>query len=419
MQFFNRGRATVPKPPTAPVPPAPASPPKPPAAEPPTAPAPEPPALAAVDGWSWLTPTRVVVGAAALPSLLSLVWLASTVAQITGGPSGWAAGVFADVVIVSTVAIAWFAPDVRRMAGIGGWAAAIAASALLGWHHWGTEAVAFSLLPVGSKFLWHVALMARTAWEARRDQDVRARVEAERQEREAEVARAKAHAQEQRLAAEAGAARQAAEAGADDCSLTVEQRREIADLKRAAAFARAKAEAEAEEATAKIHAEKTVDMATDQAEADRLKARYELAAQIGGGLPLTVLAQFLPDLPGMEVTEVAAKDRSRVEAAPRKEVAAAASAGFGFAQPRARVGGASPTGLGVPPHACPDASPCASPQEEDLPVSDRLLRYVADNGAGSTVKGAARELGVDPRTVRRYRDDLALDHDMSALYSTR
>ncbi|KOX11843.1 hypothetical protein ADL05_23070 [Nocardiopsis sp. NRRL B-16309] len=264
--------------------------------------------------WSWITPTRVAVAAAIVPSALSLVWVASTVAEITGGASGLVAGIFADVLIVSTVAVGWFNADVRRQASLGGWVASIAAGLLLGWHHWGTEEVAFALVPVGAKFLWHVALTARTAWERRRDQAARSRAEAERQAREATETR------------------EAAEAGADDCSLTVEQRRQIADLKRAAAFARAKADAEAEESKAKIHAEQTVDMATDQAEAERLKARYELAAQIGGRLPLAVLAQFLPDLPGVEVSEVPTRNgaHSRLEAAPRPEVAAAATVPAGF-----------------------------------------------------------------------------------------
>ncbi len=79
--------------------------------------------------------TRIIVAAASVPSVLSLIWFASTVAETIGGPGGWAAGVFADVLIVSTVAVAWFNPEVRRLAGFGGWVAAVAAGVLLGWHY--------------------------------------------------------------------------------------------------------------------------------------------------------------------------------------------------------------------------------------------------------------------------------------------
>ncbi|SIO86163.1 winged helix-turn-helix domain-containing protein [Nocardiopsis sp. JB363] len=303
--------------------------------EPATAPSAVPASSGPVASWPWLTPTRIMVAAAALPSLLSLVWVATTVAEITAGPegemsaAGLATGVFADVLIVSTVLIGWFMPSVRTQASIGGWIAAGAASLLLGWHYWGSEQLFFAAVPLAAKFLWHLALQARTAAEA-----VLARRAAQRAQAEKEEAEKAA------LAEAAAQAAAAAEAGADDAALTVDQRRTIADLKREAAFAKAKADAEAERERARIEAENTVDMATDRAEAERLKARYDLAAQVGGRLPIQVLAQFLPELPGVttEVTEVH-RDRSQISAAPAANGAAeAVPAGFGAALSEAQRG---------------------------------------------------------------------------------
>ncbi|MEV2276185.1 hypothetical protein AB0I72_11405 [Nocardiopsis sp. NPDC049922] len=210
----------------------------------------------------WFTPTRLVIGAAVLPSLLSLIWVATTVAEITGGPGGWAAGIFADVVIVSTVAVAWFNPDVRRVASIGGWVAAIAAGVLLGWHYLGTEQIAFALVPIGSKFLWHVALLARTAWERRRAAAVRTvNARAERARRETEEA---AHAEAERT-------REREQALSTE--LTEDELRELASLRRQAAYARARAEAENELTTAEADADRLRQEAV--AEAERIRRETE------------------------------------------------------------------------------------------------------------------------------------------------
>ncbi|MFE1396264.1 hypothetical protein ACFW3Z_25645 [Nocardiopsis alba] len=86
--------------------------------------------------------------------------------------------------------------------------------------------------------------------------------------------------------------------------------------------------------------------------------------------------------------------------------------------------GASPSDLGVPPGASParlprapqGASPASGGVEQPLTGPQRLLSYLTEAGSEATVKGAARELRVDPRTIRRYRDRLAdAGHDMAAL----
>src|SRR5690606_14683943 len=73
------------------------------------------------------------------------------------------------------------------------------------------------------------------------------------------------------------------------------------------------------------------------------------------------------------------------------------------------AGGGAGADLQVPPGASPDASRASGQQ--------RLLAYLAEHGTEATVKGAARALGVAPRTIRRYRDALAgAGHDMGPLY---
>src|SRR5699024_11736756 len=70
----------------------------------------------------------------------------------------------------------------------------------------------------------------------------------------------------------------------------------------------------------------------------------------------------------------------------------------------------------MPPHTPGDAPRGASPAEGALSGPQRLLDYVTQAGNEATVKGAAREMGVHPRSIRRYRERLAeAGHDVSAL----
>lgn len=392
---------------------------------------PEPEPVAVVDPpegpvgrWAWLTPTRITIGFAAIPSLISLIWLVTSVAEIISGPEGEmtaggiATGVFFDVLVVGTLVFGWFFPSVRQLASIGGWIGAGAASALLTYHYWGTEAVAFAVVPLFAKFLWQLALQAKTAAE---------KVKADRALGEAQRAQ-----DEQKKAAE--------EASADDSSLTVKQRKIIAAELNGAEFDEALAAARARRARAEIEADNTVRMARDEAEAARLRERFRLAGEIGGMMPLAMLAQYLPDLPGVNVTEV---QQGQLGASPQQMAPAAAAgswgsvnaqaapvAGFGFSQPTPPAGGAPRVDLGVPPHASPAAPPAppqgASPAPAPSPAQavestgpQRLLAYMewaAKAGEGTTVKGASRELDVDPKTIRRYRDKLTrMGYDMSAL----
>lgn len=366
----------------------------------------EMPSQEQVGRWPWLTTTRIMVGAAVVPSLLSLIWLATTVAQWSAGPdgeltaAGLATGIFADVLIVSTVIVGWVAPAVRREASIGGWIGAVAAAGLLGHHYWGSEQVFFALVPIAAKFLWHLALRAKTLAEQRKARHYQgARTQAQEEEK-----------------------KELEEASADDCSLTLEQRRMIADLKRDAEFTRLKAEATAARDTAEIEAENKVDMARDRAEADQLRARYALADQVGRRLPISILSQLI-DLPEIEVNEVRDRsgDRSELEAAPApEERAELAPAGFGagLAEARNGIGGIgadlrtdpspspAPTGGGngstgmVQPHH-------AARRAAGQATRDRIRAAIRQYGPEISTNALAAELGLSRTTVRDHRKALA------------
>jgi len=351
----------------------------------------------------WFTPTRGMVAVASLPSLLSLILMVSTAMDISGGVAGLAAGLFYDAIVVVLVAIAWFQPAVRTLAGRGAWAGAVLASAVIVWHY-DSEQMLWAAVPIGAKFAWHLALAALTA-----QQNVQAK-------------RWALAAEKERVAAEAEQVRKDEDANADDASLTVEQRRTIAALKREAAFAKAKADAEAERERAQIEAENTVDMATDQAEADRLKARYDLAAQVGGRLPIQVLAQFLPDLPGVstEVTEIH-RDRSQINAAPAANGAVEAiPAGFGAGLTEARSGiggigvdlgeGAAPqgsNGTGGTGGAARSQPHHAARRASGLATRQRVLAAIEKHGRNISTNRLAGLLGLGRTTVRDHRRALA------------
>lgn len=398
--------------------------PAPPAVTPPApAPAPEPrPAPPVVESslpWG-LTPTRIIIAAATIPSLASLIWTVWSVTDMLnlGTPGvGLAVGVVMDLGMVGAVAMAWFSPAIATLASRFAWGvAALAAGAvtLHGWQSETPEMALFGVVPLVAKGLWHLALASRRAQEQAAAQALAQEQRRLEEERERERERLKG-------AEDA----EAAEARADDASLTVEQRQEIAQIRQRTTFTKEKAAAEADEAEVQIEAANRVRMAQDRATADRLRARYELAGEVAGQLPIEILAQFMPGL-GQEVatataSEVAHRALDRADVAPAAaDMAPAAStrpvAGFGAELvAQARTGGTR-SDLGVPPAAPREASPRLPRPEEPLTGPQRLLAYLEQVGEQATVKGAARELGVDPRTVRRYRDRLAdAGHDMATL----
>ncbi|MDE3724754.1 hypothetical protein PWG71_25490 [Nocardiopsis sp. N85] len=224
---------------------------------------------------AWATPTRLIVGAAAIPSVLSLIWTATSVADMItiGAPIvPLAVGVVLDLALVGGVLIAWVAPEIRRTASNASWILAAIAAAAIGYHHWGQEAVIFAVVPLISKLLWHLALAARTAWEQRRDAAARALAEQEAAERR--KAEQTARDAEQATLAEAERARERAEALSTD--LTEAEEAEHAELRRKARRIRARAEAEREVIQAEAEADRIRQEATAEAERVRQETEHRM-----------------------------------------------------------------------------------------------------------------------------------------------
>lgn len=232
---------------------------------------------------------RAPVLLAAVPSAASLVWTAWSVTDMLPAPLpvGLAAGVVLDVALVSAVAIAWVAPDVARPAKAAGWAIASLAAVLVGWHAAQITLVlaGLGLIPLVSKALWHLALDAKIARHA-------AEAEAAETARRAAEAAAAREEERQRVAAEE-AERRDAEL---DPGLTHDQRAEIADKLRRAAYLRELAAAEREVEDAEAEAAHQAELArirragAQQREMDRedaatVKARIALTREIRASEP--------------------------------------------------------------------------------------------------------------------------------------
>ncbi|MGW9351735.1 hypothetical protein [Nocardiopsis flavescens] len=350
--------------------------------------------------------TRPLLIAATIPSVLSLAWTAWSVADMIPAPLpvALAAGIALDVALVAAVAIAWVAPAIARPAQIASWVIAAVAAAAIALHSWAlSPALALmAAVPLISKALWHLALSAKAAGDA------------------AEAAAA-ARAAEQAAAERAEADRKAARLST---ALTEEEEAELAGLERRAAYVAAKADKQVALADAQAQAEQRLrlaeierdaqtQMATDEATAQIYVRRAELAHRIRLAEPVYTATEIGPGGPRVP------DDPSGLEGLP--PAGGAPVAGFGFPQHGARPArGASPADLRVPPGAPSGASPAApggGPRVEGaLSGPQRLLAYVADAGGQATVKGAAREMGVHPRTIRRYRERLVeAGHDVSAL----
>ncbi|MFJ9558397.1 hypothetical protein ACIRPH_31705 [Nocardiopsis sp. NPDC101807] len=373
--------------------------------------------------------TRVIASIVTAASAVFTVWSVWDLARGFGEEGhaaphavGIGAGVGVEAVWLWLLAIEWQQASttgrVSKALTRTGWALAVGASVVLVVHGVVTSwpMVLLAVLPLAAKAGWHHLTSARA-------EQTRARLAVE-----AAAARAAAEAERQkaedaRRAQEAEQARQAARS----TTLTEAQEAELAELRRTAAFVTAKTDAELELDAARAHADQQraladirrraeQQMTVDEASADIEVRRAELQNRIHLAKPLYTVREITPG--GQHVVP---DDPSGFGLPP---VSGTTGSGFGFApQAQAHAGGASPADLRVPPHASPTASPDAplgaSPVEVDLPVPQRLLAYIAEHGDASTVKGAARELDVDPRTVRRYRDDMSGTHDMSALYSTQ
>lgn len=379
--------------------------------------------------------TRPLLIAASIPSALSLAWTAWSVADMIPAPTpiAIAAGVALDVALVAAVAIAWVAPTIARGAQTASWITASIAAAAIAVHSWEiSPALALmAAVPLISKLLWGLALKAKASGEAA------AAEAAARAAAQAAQAKEEADRKEQRLST----------------GLTEDQEAELAELERQAAYVKAKADrqvaleqAKAQAAQqlrlAEIEREAETQMATDEATAQIHVRRAELAHRIQLAAPVYSVTelpvggqQVAPQVPeGVPTTptdtdpEQAETERLRhiLAALAEDQIAALADRGtdalaamLDRTQPPTAEGAPRPdlrTPPGAPSTASPNAPGGAPRAEETLDGPQRLLAYIASAGEQATVKGAAREMGVHPRTIRRYRERLIeAGHDMSAL----
>ena len=385
-----------------------------------------PPAAAAAGEPGGIDFTRVIASIVTAASAVFTVWSVWDL-TLRGAEEGQAAphvvglgaGVGVEAVWLWLLAIEWqqasrtgrVHPALTRT----GWVLAFGAAVVLVVHGVMTSwpMALLAVLPLAAKAGWH--------WlTALRCEQTRARLEAEATAaREAAEAQRKAEEEAHRkeAAKEARASKLSAE-------LTEEQQAELAALEREAAYVTAKTEKELALDAARAHAEQQRALADIRRQAERQMAVDEGAADIEvqraelrNRIRLASPVYTVTELPAGGQNEQVPNDPSGFGIPP---VGGAPVAGFGFAQAPRPAGGAPRPDLRVPPGAPSATSPGApggAPQsEEALSGPQRLLAYVADAGEQATVKGAAREMGVHPRTIRRYRERLAeAGHDVSAL----
>lgn len=314
---------------------------------------------------------RATVAIAALPSAASLVWTAWSLIDMIPAPLpvGLAAGVVLDVALVSAVAIAWISPRVAKAAKVTGWLIALVAAALVGYHAYTILPVlaGLGLVPLVAKGLWHLALNARLARAA------------------AEAAQAKATRKE---------AKEKAQREAElSTELTHEERRQIAEKLRLAAFEEELAEAEVRLDDAQAERVHRLKLAAIRREAEVVKERIELAWEINAvrSTQFALPAGEAPD----DLSSLPAPQASQGDAAGHL-----AHLGFGSDQ-------------GVSP-----GRPGGDPVVADPPLRD-LMAYLGAAGEAASVRGAAKELRVAPITIRRWRDKAeAQGLDVSALKSS-
>lgn len=353
--------------------------------EAPPPPAPEAPRLPDApmeEAPAWVT--RALIGIAAVPTLLALPWAAYAVSQHLSVPDpiAWTLGVLFDVAMVGSVLIALFVPSVSRQASALGWIAAIAAAAAIAAYTGFSGALIFAVTPLISKALWGLLITIRR--------------------QQASLAASRREAQRRKREAEEEAARRQEEADAElSDDLTFEQQRTIALKRREARYAKelaaaelalslAKSDADHQKALAEIKRLGEQQRAEDKEEAEVYEQRLRLERKlrtIHGQAPRFALepgvaeAEIVPEVAPVGITNKAGF-----------------GGGFGFARPL-DVKALTPEGATV--------------AFEELPEThQQFVRYVHAEKS-PTVRGAARRLDRDARTIRRWKDKLAeLGYDL-------
>ena len=351
------------------------------------------------------TPTVLIAGVLTLASVVFTTWSVYDLAT-PHAPALVAlfVGVGVEAFWLFILATEWQRAGTTGERGGGltvtGWVLAGVAAAVIGVHGVLTSLpmAALAVLPLAAKSGWH--------WQTRlRAEQTSTRLEAQEQ------------AEQERVEREQEAARRAARLSAE---LTEEQQAELAELDRRAAYVQAKskrqrtlaqaqARAEQEERLDQIRRDAEQQMAADEATAQIHVRRAELAQKIQLAAPVHTATQIGT---GPQVPNDASGITDTNLHGPTTSVA-------GFGAVFTNQGGAPPAppvDQQMPPHTPGDAPRGASPAEGALSGPQRLLDYVTQAGNEATVKGAAREMGVHPRTIRRYRERLAeAGHDVSAL----
>lgn len=341
---------------------------------------------------AWITKALVVI--ASVPTLLALPWAAYSVAQLLPIPLAVALplGVLFDVAMVGAVLVALLVPSVSRQASVLGWVAAAAAAVAIAVHVGVSGALIFASTPLISKALWGLLIVIR-----RQQASLRAsRVEAERLQGEADEEAALLKEEkdaEARATREDEEARLAAELSTD---LEHERLAVIAQLERDAVYEERVAAAKLKVKLARSHAEHLEALAEierigDQRVAENTQSARVWEQEIRLGQRLSALRGDRPSFLAVEsgVSEDGLVAEVSASAAGPK---AGFGGGFGFSRPL-DVKDLTPVGATV---AFEDLS------EEH----QQLVKYVhVDKKA--TVRGAALKFERDPRTIRRWKEDLA------------
>lgn len=357
-------------------------------APPPSAPeAPRLPDAPMEEAPAWVT--RALIGIAAVPTLLALPWAAWSVAQLLPVPLPVALplGILFDVAMVGAVLVALLVPSVSRQASALGWVAAGTAAVAIAVHTGFSGALIFAVTPLISKALWGLLITIR-----RQQASLAAsRKEAQRRQREAEEEAARR--KEEAEAAEA-AAKQARDAELSP-ELSFEQQKEIARLEREALYEEklaaaqlklslAKSDAEHQKALAEIKRLGEQQRAEDKEEAEVYEQRLRLERKlrtIHGQAPRFALepgvaeAEIVPEIAPVGITNKAGF-----------------GGGFGFSRPL-DVKALTPEGATV--------------AFEELPETHQALVKYVHAEKSPTVRGAARRLDRDARTIRRWKDRLS------------
>lgn len=390
-----------------------------------------------------LTPTRVMLALAGLLTLLSMSWTAWSVVDLIGHtapatpwPVAVAVAVAVELVWVAVVATEWQqihrAGRAPRALTVTGWGVAAATVVILAVHAMLLSKVLLplALVPLGAKSLWHWALTS--IGDVVRADLARRAEEAEAQQRRADEA-----------------ARRAREL---DTGLTEEQRRELAERHRHAAYIRAITDADLEVLEAQAAAQQRrlevehrlrmeeqqraaeLRMSREECDAKLLARRAELERELMMARPVlglpTAPADNSDDQEDDRVLLARRREIARliqhdpqVTAALWKDLTRRLDDGPGGVPAAATPGGAPGGGLaatpgGRTPEAAGGTAADLGPEPTATPggaTRRRVWEAIQAHGPAVSTRWLATHLGLSRSTVRDHRN--ALEADGYEVYS--